>query len=914
AGSRRPVSRDRIIGLLWEEADTERARKLLSESLYVIRKALGDEALIASGDDVRLNPDVVWCDVVEFHAALERKDVAAAVDIYGGPFLDGFFVSDAPEFEKWVDGVRDTLARTRADALSSLAAAADSAGDLAGAAAWWRKLAEQDPYNATYALGLIRALERTGERAAGLQHARIHAALLRSEFDADPDPAIAALAQQLKDAPAGVPVVRRRDAPAGTVTDAAAEVRKPIDAPRASIAEDDVALKRLQSLISAPSRPRRGLAVSVAAIVVIAAAFAFYRSRGSVTPAPARVSFVAVFPFGARGANADLREDLMELLSWNLDGAGDLRTVDSHALLAALSGEKTVVAPARGATIANSYDAEFFVIGDVIPVGQQVHIRATLYRSADGAVVKTAAARGSADSVFVLVDSIAMQLVAARGVSPDDLTRLAALMTSYPAYKAYMEGERSYRAGRYEEAAGSFSHAIAIDPTFALADYRLSAASEWSFDFGGARRAAARALENSERLPERYRPLLRAWLYFLNGNAEAGQREYSAILTNYPSDIEARSGIGEILVHFNPTLGLSGNQARAAFERVLAIAPATGETRYHAMEFAARDGNKLRFDSLLATLEPDNRQYLAWRAVRAYTWGTAAHQAATLQKLAGAEELQIGVAAGRVAAHTHNLNGAFTIARELTRAGRTDDWRAGGHLISAEILMARGRQLEAEREIAAAAPLEQDWTIELESLILLHPLSIATADDLRRQQAKLLTWNPGSHTPSMAFFFGAHAAEHARLRAYLLGLISTRLQDYKGADEYRRSLEQLSGTTESQQFGVALSQSLAGHIALAKGDTTQALERLTGATVEAPPEFLALSPFYSRAHDRFVIGDINAALGRTKEAQRWYESLLEGYDFMYAAAAHDRLAMLAARTGDAEGARIHAAKFAELRK
>ena len=111
AVARRGVSRDKLIGYLWEEADTDRARRLLSEAVYVLRKSLGEDAVLAAGDELRLNEAVVGCDVVAFTTALESRNFAAAAALYRGPFLDGFFVGDASEFEQWVEGERDRLAR-----------------------------------------------------------------------------------------------------------------------------------------------------------------------------------------------------------------------------------------------------------------------------------------------------------------------------------------------------------------------------------------------------------------------------------------------------------------------------------------------------------------------------------------------------------------------------------------------------------------------------------------------------------------------------------------------------------------------------------------------------------------------------------------------------------------------------------
>ena len=44
----RSMSRDKLISYLWPESDTERARQLLNQSVYQLRKALGDAAIISS--------------------------------------------------------------------------------------------------------------------------------------------------------------------------------------------------------------------------------------------------------------------------------------------------------------------------------------------------------------------------------------------------------------------------------------------------------------------------------------------------------------------------------------------------------------------------------------------------------------------------------------------------------------------------------------------------------------------------------------------------------------------------------------------------------------------------------------------------------------------------------------------------
>jgi hypothetical protein len=266
-----------------------------------------------------------------------------------------------------------------------------------------------------------------------------------------------------------------------------------------------------------------------------------------------------------------------------------------------------------------------------------------------------------------------------------------------------------------------------------------------------------------------------------------------------------------------------------------------------------------------------------------------------MRELRRANSLEVGLAAARVAAHTHNFDAARSIARELTGGNHTPQWQAGARLIIAELHLAAGNGAEALREIDAATLLEEDWGMELRSLFMLHPAVNANADDLRRQQAQLLAWNPGASTPSTTFFLLAHVLDHSRLRVYLLGLISARLGDSEKAREHRTALEQVPAGAGEEQFGAALSQSLAGHIAIAEGDSARGLELLVAAHVDASPERIAVSPFYSRAHDRFVIAELYAAAGKKADARRWYQSLTEGHDFMYAKVASARLAQLADR-------------------
>ena len=170
----RAVSRDKLMAGLWSERESEPARRLLNQAVHAVRQALGAEAILSSGEELQLNTDLVRCDLVAFEEALAGGELGRAVALYTGPFIDGFFLDDAPEFERWVDRERDRLAAAYAKAVEGLAEAAERAGDTGAAVEWWKTRADQDPYDSRVALRLMQALEGIGNRAGALQHAVTH--------------------------------------------------------------------------------------------------------------------------------------------------------------------------------------------------------------------------------------------------------------------------------------------------------------------------------------------------------------------------------------------------------------------------------------------------------------------------------------------------------------------------------------------------------------------------------------------------------------------------------------------------------------------------------------------------------------------------------------------------------------------
>ena len=181
--------RDALLGLFWPEASGEHARSSLRNALYVLRRALGEGAIVTRGtDDVRVDARVVACDAVTFADAVKQGAVEDAVRLYGGDFLPGFFVHDVPSFERWVEVER---ARMRDDAVRAARLFADrlaSGGNWSGAVRAARHAVELGDSGEREIRRLIELLWQLGDRGGALQVYETFSQRLLAEYQTVPAP------------------------------------------------------------------------------------------------------------------------------------------------------------------------------------------------------------------------------------------------------------------------------------------------------------------------------------------------------------------------------------------------------------------------------------------------------------------------------------------------------------------------------------------------------------------------------------------------------------------------------------------------------------------------------------------------------------------------------------------------------
>ena len=193
--------RDALLPLFWPEHGQKSGRNALSNMLYHIRQELGADAVVNRGsEEVALNRDEFFCDVLAFEEALDQGRDEAGLDLYRGPFLSGFHLPDAaPAFDHWLSRERDRLHRMHQGAVANLATTAEDRGDPTEAALWWRKAVEEDPFDARSVRRLMEALVAAGNRSAALRAGHTYARRLKNEFGTRPEEAVRAFLNDLRE-------------------------------------------------------------------------------------------------------------------------------------------------------------------------------------------------------------------------------------------------------------------------------------------------------------------------------------------------------------------------------------------------------------------------------------------------------------------------------------------------------------------------------------------------------------------------------------------------------------------------------------------------------------------------------------------------------------------------------------------
>ncbi len=191
--------RDKLLGLFWPESDAERARASLRKAIHMLRRSLGEETIVTRGNEgVGIDFGRLGCDVVRFEDGLKAERTEEALAFYRGDLLEGFFLPELPEFERWLDGERSRLRAAAAGAARLAAERQDWQRNVTVAVGLARRAVELAGDDERTLRKLIELLDRLGDRAGAVRAYETFAERLGAEYEAEPSEETRALIARVR--------------------------------------------------------------------------------------------------------------------------------------------------------------------------------------------------------------------------------------------------------------------------------------------------------------------------------------------------------------------------------------------------------------------------------------------------------------------------------------------------------------------------------------------------------------------------------------------------------------------------------------------------------------------------------------------------------------------------------------------
>ena len=873
AAGRQGMSRDRLLSILWSESDQNHARHALTQTIYSMRRDFLGETPVCGVADLRLNLDALSADVMDFEDALAAGDAARASALYTGPFLDGFHLYDAPEFERWIDERRSEYQVRAVQAYETVARASERAGDLVKSVECWRKLASLDPYNGRVAQELMTALARAGDRAGAMTYSRVYATRVRAEIGTEPDQAVLRLADSL--AKEGGSLFPQNVIPAaessGTVV------------PTAPAVSDGTSGRRTRSVwIVAGAVVLLG--VSAAALVVRPDRIRFQErdwivladlenhtgdtllDQTLVAAATAGLSqsrYVNVFPQNW------LRETLLRMQ------ADTARPFDEERAreVAMREGLRAVLVLHVG-TVSNAYA----LTARLVEPGSGVEMEAWTRRAdEEGALLST---------LDGLLRDVRRSIGESRAEIAERSYPLPAVTThSLEALRYFTNGAVAWSEGRWPQAQEQWLHAVRLDSSFARAHQALGSLFYWLGNRSVGEEHFAKALAVVDRLPERERLWIEARVAGSRGNPALEADRWSAYLGLYPDDrdgwynlataLKQAGRCGEAIVPFERAIDLDDEMA-PAFINLATCYESLG--RYDQGIASFQQAFHLRPEERTRTAGDINRLY-GFLLLKA---GDSAGARATFAELLSGDPVQRANgqrSLGLFEMYFGRYEQAITHLREavlLNRAARHGLSEYRNRLYLANAYAAKGQDAEAWNEIETATGLAIAQTFSPTWVGFLVRY-YARAGDLESAERVVDVMEERTHTESTADRSAMHNARGEIALAH--GRSAEALDAFELAYRLTPSEHHLEPLARALQL---------------IGDRERARDRYLELIAERP---LGWEPQEAWVLARFHLGRLHEDLGDPATAGEYYKELLTqwadgGVDLVVLRDARGRLAAL----------------------
>lgn len=164
ASHRSPISRDSLQEMFWPDQDYSAARHNFNVILSNIKKQMPG-AIVGDGASVQLSP-TVDDDASRLEHVLEsdrNEDLAEALSLYRGDFLDGFNLEGLPDYESWKSEQREYYQLLFIDGLAKLAEYYDAIGEYQKGIFTLRRAMKVDPLRESLYRAMMRLYHHSGD-------------------------------------------------------------------------------------------------------------------------------------------------------------------------------------------------------------------------------------------------------------------------------------------------------------------------------------------------------------------------------------------------------------------------------------------------------------------------------------------------------------------------------------------------------------------------------------------------------------------------------------------------------------------------------------------------------------------------------------------------------------------------------
>ena len=209
------ASREHLATLLWGDVESEAARQNLRQTIWYLKKKLGEGLLDVSGEVLTLTA-AFTCDRDDFLQAAQGADFAAAVGRHRGPFIPDFAAPGASEFEQWCELERRRILVTFLRCADTLARQWLGEGKFRDAQDLARQARDVDPMDqGTWRL-LLESLLAGSDGLGAASEAEHFAAFLARE-EQEPETASLAAIRHARRTPAPAPTMFGETGPAASI-------------------------------------------------------------------------------------------------------------------------------------------------------------------------------------------------------------------------------------------------------------------------------------------------------------------------------------------------------------------------------------------------------------------------------------------------------------------------------------------------------------------------------------------------------------------------------------------------------------------------------------------------------------------------------------------------------------------------